>query len=101
MFWGGSGHGPGEDVRRSMDVCEGHVDVFEDGLGGDASYAVGGLDEVVAGTSGLFAAESVGKNERLCELTSAHQETGAEDGPMAFHIHDAIPLGGGPGKVFD
>ena len=63
------------------------VDIFEDGLGGDPSYAVGGLDEVVAGTAGLFAAESVGKDERFGELTSTHQETGAVDGPLAFKIH--------------
>ncbi len=63
MFRGGSGYGPDEDARRSMDVREGHVDVFEDGLRGDTSYAVRGLDEVVAGATGLFAAESVGKNE--------------------------------------
>jgi hypothetical protein len=49
-----------------------HVDVFKDGLGGDASYAVRGLDHIVSGTTGLFSAESVGKDERLGELTSAH-----------------------------
>lgn len=73
-----------------MGVCERHVDVFEDGSSGDASYAVRGLDEVVAGTAGLFPAESVGKNEWLSELTSAHQETGAIDGPLDFKIHGAF-----------
>jgi hypothetical protein len=71
-------------------VCEGNVDVFEDGLSRDAFYAVRGLDEVVAGTAGLFAAESVGENEWLGELTSTHQETGAIDGPVAFKIHGAF-----------
>jgi len=43
IFWRGSGYGPGEDARRShiTDRRERHVDVFEDGLGGDSSYAVG------------------------------------------------------------
>ena len=42
---------------------EGHVDIFEEGLSGDPSYSGRGLDEVIAGLAGLFAAESVGKNE--------------------------------------
>ena len=46
-----------------MVLCQRHIDIFEEGLGGDALYAAGGLDEVVAGTAGLFATESVGKNE--------------------------------------
>jgi hypothetical protein len=69
---------------------ERHVDVFEEGLSGDPSYSGRGLDEVIAGLAGLFAAESVGKNERFGKLTSAHQETGAVDGPLAFHIHSAF-----------
>ncbi len=67
-----------------------HVDIFEEGLGGDALYAAGGLDEVVAGTAGLFTAESVGKNEWFSELTGAHQKTGAVDDPLVFRIHGAI-----------
>ena len=70
-----------------MGLSHGHVDVFEYSLGGDSSYAVGGLDEVIAGTAGLFAAETVGKDEWFGELTSAHQKTGAIDGPLAFKIH--------------
>ena len=42
---------------------ERQVDVFKEGLSGDTSYTGKGLDEVVAGLAGLFAAESVGKNE--------------------------------------
>jgi hypothetical protein len=109
IFWRGSGHGPGEDGGRSIGLksglnsgltfsrrgkelrlCERDVDVFEEGLGGDPAYAVRGLDEVVAGLAGLFAAESVGKDERFGELTSAHQETGAVDDPLAFDIHSAF-----------
>jgi len=90
LLWGGSGYGPDEDAWGSVGVGEWHVDVFEDGLGSDAFYTIRGLDEVVAGAAGLFAAESVGKNEWLTELTSTHQETGAIDGPVAFKIHGAF-----------
>ena len=69
---------------------ERHVDVFEEGLSGDPFYSGRGLDEVIAGLAGLFAAESVGKNERFGKLTSAHQKTGAVDGPLAFKIHNAF-----------
>ena len=101
MFWRGPGHGPGEDAVRSMGLRQGHVDVFEYGLGGDSPYAVGGLDEVVAGTAGLFAAECVGKDERFGELTGAHQETGTVDSPMAFEIHKCfLSLFGGAGVGF-
>jgi hypothetical protein len=101
IFWRGAGHGPGKDGGSSIGLnswgretklrgCERHVDIFEDGLGGDPSYAVRGLDEVVAGPAGLFAAKSVGKDEGFGELTSAHQETGAVDGPFTFKIHSAF-----------
>ena len=81
IFWRGAGHGADENGRGSTNTArrQRHVDVFEDGLGGDSSYAVGGFDEVVSGTAGLFAAESVGKDERFGELTSSHQETGTVD----------------------
>ena len=69
---------------------ERHVDVFEEGLSGDPFYSGRGLDEVIAGLAGLFAAESVGKNEGFDKLTSAHQKTGAVDGPLMFHIHSAF-----------
>jgi hypothetical protein len=77
-FWRGAGYGPGEDARRSiawdgglnswdwgtkLGGCERHVDVFEENLPGDTSYAVSGLDEVIAGAAGLFAAKSIGKDE--------------------------------------
>jgi len=67
-----------------------HVDVFEESLRGDAPYAVGELDEIVAGASGLLAAESIGENQRFGELTSAHQETGVVDDPLACKIHGAF-----------
>jgi hypothetical protein len=63
------------------------IDVFEKRSGGDASQAVRGLDDVVAGSAGLLAAESVGKDERFGKLTSPHQETCAVNGPLSFGIH--------------
>jgi len=72
-----------------MGLCQRDVDVFEEGLGGNALDA-GGLDEVVAGASGLFAAESVDKNEWFGELTGAHQKTGAVGDPLVFRIHGAV-----------
>ncbi len=101
-FWRGSGCGCGDKAGRTIGwillLDEGHVNVFKDGLGGNAGYAVGGLDDVVAGAAGLFAAESIDKNEWFGELTGAHKETGAVDGPLAFegHIFLSLPKGGGP-----
>jgi len=69
---------------------ERQVDVFKKGLSGYTSYTGKGLDEVVAGLAGLFAAESVGKNEGFDKLTSAHQKASAVDGPLAFDIHSAF-----------
>ena len=103
-FGRGAGDGPGEDARRSigrnsalnsccweMKLCgrERHIDVFEGSFSDDRSDTGRGLDEVIAGLAGLFAAESVGKNEWFSKLTSAHQKTGAIDGPLAFRIHNA------------
>ena len=70
--------------------CQRQVDVFEEGLSCDPSYAGRGLDEIIAGLAGLFAAESVGKYERFGKLTSTHQKTSAVDGPLAFKIHNAF-----------
>lgn len=87
----GLGNRCGIPLRRS----EGHVDIFEDGAASNVAEAVAGLDEVVAGLAGLFAAERVGKDERLSELTGVHEETRAVDGPLTSNIHNASPLGGG------
>jgi len=87
VFRRSAGHGLGEDARRSIILCQGHVDVFKEYSVRDPSHAVGRLDEVVAGAAGLFAAERVGKDERFRKLTSAHQKSGAVNGPLAFKIH--------------
>ena len=67
-----------------------HVDIFEESLRRDSRYTVAGFDKIVAGSSGLLAAESVGENELFSKLTSAHQKTGAIDSPLAFKIHSAF-----------
>src|SRR5258708_34390007 len=70
--------------------CQRQVDVFEGGLRGDPSYAGRGLDEVIAGLAGLFAAESVGKNGWFGKLTSTHQKRSAVAGPLACKIHQCF-----------
>jgi hypothetical protein len=89
LLWRGAGHWPGKDARRSIIfgiLGEWDVDVFEESLGGDATDAVGILNQVVARTAGLFAAQRIDKDERFGELTSAHQEASAVDGPLTFKI---------------
>jgi len=76
--------GPCQHALRSIVAGERHVDIFEKGTGGDSFHAIGGLDEIIAGSAGLFAAEGVGECEGFGELTSAHQESGAVDGPLIF-----------------
>jgi hypothetical protein len=78
------------NARPSIILRHRHVDVFEQLTSRDAPYAVGGLHNVVAGLTALFAAECVGKQERFGELTSPHQKTCAIDGPIAFGIHIAF-----------
>jgi hypothetical protein len=60
---------------------EGDVDVFEDGAWSDAAKTQTRLDEIIARDTGVFAAERVGEKERFGELTGAHEETSAVDGP--------------------
>lgn len=60
---------------------EGYVDVFEDGAWSDAARTRRRFDEIVAREAGVFAAKSVSEQERFGELTSAHEETSAVDGP--------------------
>ncbi|HLB93151.1 MAG TPA: hypothetical protein VJK27_12480 [Terriglobales bacterium] len=93
----GAGYWPRQDAGRFVvtagvrvrDGGEGHVDVFEDGSGVNAGDTVGGLDEVIAGGSGLFTAEGIGEDEWFGELTGAHQKTSAVDGPWALGVHSS------------
>jgi hypothetical protein len=72
-----------------------HINVFEQLAGMNAADAFRGLDEIVAGLAGLFASESVGKNERFGELTGLHEETRAVNGPWIVNAHKNSTLGGG------
>lgn len=72
-----------------------HIDVFEGHAGHDAAEAVRRLDKIVAGLAGVFAAEDVSKNQRLGELTGAHQKAGVVDGPWTFNVPHTSPLRGG------
>jgi hypothetical protein len=94
IFWRCSGYGSAEDGGCFVGLIrlagERYVNVFKDGLGSDAAYAVRGLDQVIAGASGLFAAERVGEDEWFGELTGAHQETGAVYGPLVVWIHGGL-----------
>lgn len=78
-----------------MSGDQGHINIFEQGSVGDASHTVGELDEIIASAAGLLAAKGVGEGEWLGELTSAHQESGAVDGPLTFRIHSFLSLPGG------
>jgi hypothetical protein len=93
IFWRCSGYGSAEDGGCFVGLIrlagERYVNVFKDGLGGDAAYAVRGLDQVIAGTAGLFAAEGVGEDEWFGELAGAYEKTGAVYGPLVVWIHGA------------
>ena len=87
MLWDSARSGSREDVGHSLGLvreCERHVNVFEEGLRGDALDASGGLDEVVAGLAGLLTTESIGKDKWFGELTGVHQKTGAVDSPLVL-----------------
>jgi hypothetical protein len=82
---------------RPSIVCQthGHVNVFKNQPRRDAARTVGGLDQIVAGLAAMFATERVDKEERLGELSSFDQETGAIDFPCCrsfSHVH--LPFGG-------
>jgi hypothetical protein len=98
-----AGHGLIEDAQRSLESglsvlrwsrFEGYVDIFEDGAWSDAAATAGRLHQVVAREAAVFAAESIGEQERFSKLTGVHQKACAVDGPGNFHIHKFfIPLG--------
>lgn len=98
-----AGHGLIEDAERSIESglsvlrfsrFEGYVNIFEDGAWSDAAATGRRLDQVVARETAVFAAESIGEQERFSELTGVHQKACAVDGPWNFHIHKfLIPSG--------
>lgn len=108
---GGSGQGRGRSLRgqyaRRPDLREapsvrcaargclqGHIDVFELSAWANATKSFRRLHEVITGLAGMLAAQSVGENESLCQLTSSHHEARAVDGPCTFMLHKTSPLGG-------
>ena len=72
-----------------------HIDVFELSARTNAAEPFRGLDNVVARLAGMFAAEGVGKSERLGQLTGSNNEARAVNVPCTFHLHKTSPLGGG------
>ena len=71
-----------------------HINVFEKLAGMNPAHTFAGLDEVVAGVAGLFAAEGVGKDERFGKLTGVHEETRAVNGPWSLDTHKNSTPGG-------
>ena len=103
----GPGHTLIEDAQCALDGglsclsvlrvrwCEWNVNVFEDRARSDAAKTQRRFDEVVARQAGVFAAQSVGEKKRFGELTGAHEETRAVDGPCTFNIHKFLTPQGG------
>src|SRR5882724_2419809 len=71
-----------------------HIDVLEQSARTNAAEPFRGLDNIIAGVAGMFAAEGVGKNERLGQLTGSNNKARAVNGPRTFHLHKTSPLGG-------
>ena len=86
---------PGKGMGIGLHRCERHIDVFEDGAWSDAAKPWRRFHQVIARKAGVLTAESVDEEQRFGELTSAHQETRAVDGPRIFKLHTSLPLGGG------
>lgn len=75
----------------------GDIDVFKNLAGSDALEAVGGLDEVVAFLSGVFAAQGIGEAKGCIELNGLNKEPGAVRFPIANETaHDTFHSGTGP-----
>ena len=71
----------------------GHVNVFEYCSGSDATAAVRGLDQVVAGSATMFASQSIHENTRLGNLLGFDEKARAIDFPGLRHIpHVRFPL---------
>ena len=78
-------------TRRILDR---YVDVFKEMSRSDPAQPVGRFDEVVAGSTGMLAAEGVGENERFSQLTGVHEKARAVDGPWSSTAHkNSIPRG--------
>jgi len=74
----------------------GHVDIFKNQPGRDASGAVGGLDQIVAGLATMFPPKCIDEQKRLGKLAGFDQEARAINFPCGgcfSHVHH--PSGGG------
>ena len=80
------------DGGRCLLGHERHVDIFKESAAGNAANAVGSFDDIVAGTTGVFAAEGVGEDERLGELTGADEKARAINVPGILIFHGAYTL---------
>ena len=70
--------------------AHGHVDIFKNQPGRDASGAVGGLDQIVARLATMFPPKCIDEQQRLGELAGFDQETRAIDFPCGgrfSHVH--------------
>ncbi len=76
--------------RHGLRSLQRHIDIFEQGLIGDALYTIRKFDEIIAGLARLFAAEGIGEDNWFGELTSTHQKTGAVDGPLTLSVHSIL-----------
>jgi hypothetical protein len=74
---------------------QGNIDVLEEVTWTNAPESFRGLDEVVAGLSGMFAAEGVGENEGFSNLACTYNKACAVDGPCTFNFHKTSPVEGG------
>jgi hypothetical protein len=73
----------------------GHVNVFKNRARRDASTAVGGLNQVVAGLAVMFPPERVYEDEWLVELLGFDQESSAINLPCSRGFsHVPFPLWG-------
>lgn len=83
-------------VRCAAGGClQWHIDVLELSARTNAAEPFRGLDNVVARLAGMFAAEGVGKSERLGQLTGSNNEARAVNVPCIFNLHKTSPLGEG------
>ena len=74
---------------------QGYVNVLEGFARSNAADAFTEFNQVIANLAGMFAAQRVGEDERLGELTCLHEKASAIDVPRVFHVHKLFTLGGG------
>ena len=63
---------------------ERNINVFKKNAAGDPSNTIRSFEKIISGLAAMFAAEGIGKNEGLGELTRAHEKSGAVNIPITF-----------------